>query len=392
MRVTPIPGLPEVQAGDDLAVLLVAALDEADLTLRNGDVLVVSAKVVSKADNLRVPALERVGAVLAASTRVVAERATGASVTRITESSAGPVLAAAGIDASNTGSSDANSPSGDTVLLLPPDADGSASALRERVCGILASRGDTPPARLGFVLSDTAGRPWRHGQTDFALGCAGLIALADLRGTRDADGRELHVSVTAVADEIASAADLVRPKDARVAAALVRGLPGHLVPECPHRNSPDRIGRGLVRTGPTDWFALGHVEAVRSALGVAPGTAAAIDVGIPAADAEPVELRVERAIALSRLDSAVVAPPAPCAGLPDPHPRACLLTRPVALGEVRADIVQEGILLEAPDELTLGVFAARLLVALEAEALSGRLGSHSPAGGRHAPRILVVLL
>ncbi len=421
LLVLPVPGLPEVRQGDDVAALLLAALTGTGAELRDGDVLVVSAKVISKSAGLRVPLAQRVAAVLAASRRVVAERLTATSVTRVVESTAGPVLVAAGIDASNTGDgrdSAAGAEGGSTVLLLPPDPDAHAARLRASLAGAmvpsaLLGSGATP-IRLGVILSDTAGRPWRHGQTDFALGCAGLVAVDDLRGQRDADGRELHVTATAVADEIASAADLVRPKNAGIAAALVRGVPAHVVPALPadgpgapagrSGTMPEKLvdnmaeepagtmsGRSLIRTGESDWFALGHVEAVRAALGVAPGTAEAMDIGVAAVGPEPAQVRLERAVALALHDRAVVDPPAPAPGAP-PHPRAHLLTRPLRLGAARADIVQAGIRVEAPDDLTLAVALARLLVAVESEGLSARLASHTPAAPGRPPQALVVLV
>lgn len=383
LTVTPIPGLPEVRAGDDLATLLAAGLREAGLSLRDGDVLVVSAKLVSKAQDLRVPVAEKVGAVLAASTRVVAERATPSSVTRVVEAKAGPVLVAAGIDASNTGPSEA---AGATVLLLPLEPDACAELLRESLRQAAAADGPSAPTRLGVVLSDTAGRPWRHGQTDFALGSAGLLALDDLRGSRDADGRDLHVTSVAVADEIASAADLVRPKAAGIAAALIRGLPSHLVPADDTHPDARTPARSLVRTGPTDWFALGRVEAVRSALGVPPGTAEAVEVGIPSVAPEDIETRLDRACRLALRDG-------PVGNVPVGHPRARMASQPVRFEHVSVDVIQWGITLSGPDELSLGVAAARLLVALESEDLSGRIARYSPPTATGAPaRVDVVLL
>ena len=139
--------------------------------------LVVSSKVASKA--LGLVGTDREAAVAAATVRVVAERAMeGGRVTRVVESAAGPVMAAAGVDASNTGSSDG-------VLLLPEDPDGVCASLLQawqRAFGL---------TRLAVVLTDTSGRPWRVGQVDFALGAAGLRVLDDLRGEGDADGRAL---------------------------------------------------------------------------------------------------------------------------------------------------------------------------------------------------------
>lgn len=399
LRVLPVLGVPEIDAGDDVGAALVRALRTGP-GLHDGDVLVVSAKLFSKSLDLRAPATHKAAHVLAESRRVVAERRTPTGLTRVVESLAGPVLVAAGIDASNTGADD-------TVLLLPREPDRIARELHTTVCEQLGV------SRVGVVLSDTAGRPWRHGQTDFALGAAGLVALDDLRGATDRDGRPLAVTAVAVADEIAGAADLVRPKAAGVAAAVVRDLPTRFVPDLgageagatPVATSVPtvpavpavptdpakpaervRTGRGLVRAGPDDWFALGHVEAVRAALGVAPGTPEALDVGVPAVGADEFGDRIDRACRLALQDAGV-------GDVPADHPRAPLAHRPIQLRGVRCDVVQQGVNLSGTDELTLGVAAARLLVALAAEGLQGRIAAHTPPARPGAPaRVHVVLL
>lgn len=283
--VLPLHGLPEVREGADLAGLLVDAAGQVG-GLRDGDVLVVSSKVVSKARGLREPAREgREALVLRHARRVVAERRTTTGTTRIVEAEAGPVMAAAGLDASNTG------PDGG-VLVLPADPDLAAADLRAEVVALAGIR------RLGLVLSDTAGRPWRAGQTDLALGAAGVCVLDDLRSAVDADGRPLAVTARAVADEIAAAADLVKGKVAQVPAALLRGL-DDVVPSADAGAPPG--ARSLVRTGPGDWFALGHREAVRAALGAPPATAAAAAVGVPAAGPEEEPERGARAVRLALL-------------------------------------------------------------------------------------------
>lgn len=393
--VLPVPGVPEIRTGDDVGAVLAQAL-AAGPGLREGDVLVVSAKLISKSLGLRAPASHKAAHVLAESRRVVAERRTPTGLTRVVESLAGPVLVAAGIDASNTGDTAPGEgragADAETVLLLPRDPDRHAAELHTTVCRSLGV------GRLGLVLSDTAGRPWRHGQTDFALGAAGLVALHDLRGRTDRDGRPLAVTATAVADELAAAADLARPKNAGVAAAVVRGVPGELVPAglepdelvpeqaCPEPDGTVRSGRGLVRTGPGDWFALGHVEAVRAALGVAPGTPEALDVGVPAVGEEEFGDRIERACRLALQACGVT-------DIPAEHPRAPLARSPIQLSGARCDVVQQGVNLSGTDELTLGVAAARLLVALTAEGLQGRIAAHTPPARPGAPaRVHVVLL
>jgi coenzyme F420-0:L-glutamate ligase/coenzyme F420-1:gamma-L-glutamate ligase len=212
-------------------------------------------------------------------------------------------MAAAGIDASNTG------PSG-ALLLLPRDPDACATDVRS---ALLAQSGMPAGAPLAVVLSDTAGRPWRAGLTDFALGSAGLRVLLDHRGEVDADGRLMSVTARAVGDEIAAAADLVKGKADGVAAAVVRGLPGSWFIDAwfpaavasadsaaRATTSADATGaRGLVRTGAGDWFALGHVEALRAALGVQPGTADSESVGIRSVAPESFADRVARVVALT---------------------------------------------------------------------------------------------
>lgn len=323
VQVLPLTGLPEVTAGTDLAAELARALSTQAGGLRDGDLLVVSSKLVSKAAGLRhlprtdtntpgaTPAdsdAARLAAIRAQSTRVVAERLTPAGLTQVVEAVSGPVLAAAGVDASNTG------PEGG-FLLLPPDPDRAARELHAAVQG----EQGTPPRRFGLVLSDTAGRPWREGQTDFALGAAGVTVLDDLRGGGhvDADGRRLAVTARAVGDEVAAAADLVKGKADGVGAALLRGL-DHLVhgdgPGDPAgRDAPPAGAWSLTRTGPGDWFALGHREAVRSALGAPPGTPRAEQVGIPSVLPETDEDRGRRAVRLALLDheGAVVEHAAP---------------------------------------------------------------------------------
>lgn len=228
LLVLPLAGIPEVRAGDDLAAILADALAETPdaLPLLPGDVLVVTQKVVSKAEGASVdlrsiePRPEAVAfaarwgrdprqveVVLREAVRVV-RMANGVIVA---ETRHGFVMANAGVDASNVGPA-----SGDLVLLLPQDPDGSARRIRD---GIAALLGAAP----GVVVSDSLGRPWRFGITDLAIGTAGLRPLEDLRGTPDADGRTMTATVRAVADEIASAAELVLGKSARRPAALVRG-------------------------------------------------------------------------------------------------------------------------------------------------------------------------
>ncbi|MFJ9819992.1 coenzyme F420-0:L-glutamate ligase [Streptomyces sp. NPDC101151] len=236
-RVWALPGIPEVQPGDDLAKLIAAA----EPGLADGDVLLVTSKIVSKAEGRIVRADDREAAIDAETVRVVARRGT----LRIVENRQGLVMAAAGVDASNT-------PSG-TVLLLPEDPDGSARAIREGLR-------DTLGVNVGVVVTDTFGRPWRSGLTDVAIGAAGVQVLDDLRGGTDAYGNPLSATVVATADELAAAGDLVKGKAAGRPVAVVRGL-AHAV--------ADEHGAGareLVRNARDDMFRLGTSEAVREAV------------------------------------------------------------------------------------------------------------------------------
>lgn len=241
-----VPGVGEVHPGDDLATLLGDAL-AADArtrpvtTLADGDIVVVTSKIVSKAEGRVVTATDREDAITAETVRVVATREHPGGVTRIVENRLGLVMAAAGVDASNT-------PDG-TVLLLPEDPDATARALR-------AAWQHRFGVTLGVLVTDTAGRTWRQGQTDLAIGAAGVRVLDDLRGGVDAHGRPLQVTLTAHADEVA-AADLVKGKTAGLPVAVVRGM-AHAV------TIEDGLGaRVLVRTGPQDMFAQGTREAYR---------------------------------------------------------------------------------------------------------------------------------
>ncbi|TBN56104.1 coenzyme F420-0:L-glutamate ligase [Glaciihabitans arcticus] len=233
MLVFPVAGLPEFATGDDLPTILGEAVGSI---LEDGDILAVTSKIVSKAEGRVILAADREDAITSQTVRLVATRGN----TRIVENPLGLVLAAAGVDASNT-------PEG-TVLLLPEDPDASARA-------IAAALRSTHGVRVGVVITDTLGRPWRTGQTDVAIGAAGIRVVDDLRGTTDAAGRPLEATITAVADEIAAAADLVKGKASGMPVAVVRGL-GHLVAEL---DAPG--ARSLVRDSSEDMFRLGSAEA-----------------------------------------------------------------------------------------------------------------------------------
>jgi coenzyme F420-0:L-glutamate ligase / coenzyme F420-1:gamma-L-glutamate ligase len=214
MALIPLAGIGEITPGDDLARTLAGALAPAAAggpELRPGDVLVVTQKVVSKAEGRLVtidPGDPGAKAALVEQESVRIVRRRGDLI--ISETRHGFICANAGIDLSNVDEG--------TAALLPEDADRSARRLRadlQRLLGV----------EVGVIVSDTFGRAWRRGVTDVAIGCAGVAAVIDLKGTLDANGRELVATEICVADELASAAELVMGKDRGIPAAIVRGVP-----------------------------------------------------------------------------------------------------------------------------------------------------------------------
>ncbi len=201
--VIPVRGMPEVEPGDVLSELIASRV-----ALEAGDVVVVTQKVVSKAEG-RTVSLEEHGSkedlVLSEATRVLRRR----EDLLVTETRHGFVCANSGVDLSNVEQGRA--------VLLPCDPDRSARRIRD---GLLARTGKP----VGVIVSDTFGRPWRRGLTDVAIGCAGIAAVVDLRGTEDDSGRELQATEVCAVDELAGAAELVMGKAERVPAAVVRGI------------------------------------------------------------------------------------------------------------------------------------------------------------------------
>ena len=216
LEILPVEGIGEVRPGDDLAALIVDAASAVASAaaggelLRDGDCVVVTQKVVSKAEG-RLAAVDAADPLshkpLVESESVRVLRRRGDLV--ISETAQGFVCANAGVDLSNVEEGYA--------ALLPVDSDRSARRIRDRIRALAG-------VEVAVVISDTFGRPWRRGVTDTAIGCAGIAAVVDLRGTTDALGRELKVTEVALVDEIASAADLVMGKAKGVPAAVVRGL------------------------------------------------------------------------------------------------------------------------------------------------------------------------
>ncbi|MGH3318443.1 MAG: coenzyme F420-0:L-glutamate ligase [Nocardioidaceae bacterium] len=233
LTVSGVDGVPEVRPGDDLAAMVVRHVPD----LRDGDIVVVTSKVVSKAEG-RIVRTDRLTAIETETTRVVARR----GPTTIARTAHGLTLAAAGVDASNVEPG--------TVVLLPEDPDASARSMRSRVHELTG-------ANVAVVVTDTAGRPWREGQTDIAVGCAGLVPLDDHEGRYDSQGNLLSVTAPAVADEVASAADLVMGKVSDRPFAVVRGLQDQVL----SAGTDGPGARALIRPEQGDMFALGAREA-----------------------------------------------------------------------------------------------------------------------------------
>ncbi len=244
IEILPVPGLPEFRPGDDLGGAIAAAAP----WLRGGDVVVVTSKAVSKCEGRLVPAPRdaeerdalRRKLIDGEAVRVLARKGR----TLITENRLGLVQAAAGVDGSNVGR--------DELALLPADPDGSAATLRTALRKRLG-------VDVGVIITDTMGRAWRNGQTDAAIGAAGVAVLHNYSGAVDAHGNELLVTEVAVADEVAAAADLVKGKLTGMPVAVVRGLPGDLVPGDGTGHS---AARDLLRPGTEDLFWLGTAEAL----------------------------------------------------------------------------------------------------------------------------------
>jgi coenzyme F420-0:L-glutamate ligase len=283
-------GVGEVRSGDDLATLLLEALGGPGSGLLDGDVVCVTSKVVSKAEG-RVEVGDRADAVRRETVRLVAQRGPLAVVVN----RLGLTLAAAGVDASNVDLG--------TVVLLPEDPDASARRLRRAVA-------ERTGRNVAVVVTDTAGRPWREGQTDIAVGAAGLQVLDDHAGRTDPYGNELAVTAPAVADELAGASELAAGKLGRRPFTVVRGRPDLVL-----ASDVDGPGAaGLLRDPASDLFGLGSREAVLAALGARPEQRASY--GVPVTAAELAE------VLAALLPDAEVGPPGEEVSVTSDDPRA----------------------------------------------------------------------
>ncbi|MDG4763887.1 coenzyme F420-0:L-glutamate ligase [Solwaraspora sp. WMMD406] len=362
LEVLPVTGIGEIVPGDDLAALIA----DAAPWLRSGDVLVVTSKVVSKAEGRLVELPDDESArnkvreeLLDAETAAVVARRGG---TRIVRTRHGFVMAAAGIDNSNVAPT--------RLVLLPVDPDRSARELRRAL-----------ESRLGIdvavIVSDTMGRPWRNGLTDVALGAAGIAPVRDYRGRIDRYGNELRLTQMAVVDELAGAADLVKGKNEQIPVAVVRGYPWQLAddpgdgssprPDGPPPARPDGPGvRPLLRDLSEDLFTLGTAEATTAGLVMA-ATLTEPDAP-PTGRVDPAALRraIQRVSPVIAAGTSVELVPAEALSDDDqasPYPDR-LRCRPPAAGP--ADLVR------------LGADVHRLRVALAVEGISSAPLSHTP--------------
>ncbi|MGC4808176.1 coenzyme F420-0:L-glutamate ligase [Micromonospora sp. DT233] len=338
LEILPVLGIGDVTEGDDLAALIATAAP----WLRDGDVLVVTSKIVSKAEGrlVDVPAdgPQRLAArdeVLAAETaRVVAAR----GATRIVQTHHGFVMASAGIDASNVDKT--------RLVLLPQDPDASARALR-------AALRERYQLDVAVIVSDTMGRPWRNGLTDVALGVAGMPAIRDHRGEIDPYGNELQLTQMAVVDELAGAGELIKGKCDQVPVAVVRGY-------LTAARDDDAGAKALLRDAELDLFSLGTAEARAAGL----AAAAVLGDGTGETPADPAAVR--RALAAV---AGVVAPGTVFTHVTDDEVRATLVATVPGWPERATALVLGGppAPVDPADLVRFGADLQRLRTALAAE-------------------------
>jgi coenzyme F420-0:L-glutamate ligase / coenzyme F420-1:gamma-L-glutamate ligase len=338
IELIPLEGLPEVEPGDDLASLLEPSLRRHRAS--DGDVVAITQKVVSKAEGRIVPGDDRASWVARESVAVVARRGD----LLITRTRHGLVCANAGVDASNVAPG--------FLTLLPEDPDASAERLQKELVARLGLE------RLGVVVTDTFGRPWRDGVVDVAIGCAGMPAMLDLRGTVDDHGTVLETTVVALADAVAAASGLVMTKTARVPAALVRGL-DRTIGDAPSGAARDlvrapaddlfreSVAVALASAGPSSVFGSGDVPRalLEDAIGVASAFLGAAACSFVAVDSTAARRRLLAVV--EDPDEALRTAPAlivPCVGsLGSTSERATLLTAGAAIRSLLVALHAQGL-------------------------------------------------
>lgn len=253
LQIVAVQGVGEIDESTDLVAEIAPLLGQlawpdGTTGLTDGDIVSITSKIIAKAEGQTRQASDREQAITEQTARVIATRESDRGTTRIVATKHGFVMAAAGVDASETAPG--------TVVLLPDDPNQSAATLRNR----FAQKLDL--SQLGVIITDTFGRPWREGVTDVAIGAAGVHALVDYRGQRDRYGNALEATITAVADQLAGAAELSSAKTAGTPVMVIRGA-GHLVIDDSGDNKSADLGAAvLIRDSATDLFSLGTAEAI----------------------------------------------------------------------------------------------------------------------------------